>query len=72
MGEYWQDKRINPKRVACAWGLALLVMAMMVVVTSFTAGDCPPSRDVTAASCVDDVAVGEANVPVRQSALGGG
>jgi hypothetical protein len=61
MAEYWQDKRINHKTVACAWGLVLVVIAMMVAITSFTADDCWQSRDVASASCAEDVVVREAN-----------
>lgn len=61
MEEYWHDKRINHKQVPCAWGLVLVVIAIMVAITSFTAPDCPQSRDVAAALCADDAAVREAS-----------
>ena len=34
MADYWQDKRISHKHVACAWALVLVVLAVMVVITS--------------------------------------
>lgn len=61
MAEYWQDKRINHKTVACAWVLVLVVMAMMVAITSYTAGDCPQSRNLETASCADGMVLREAN-----------
>jgi hypothetical protein len=45
MTEYWQDKRINHRHVACAWALVLVVLAMMLLVTSLGAPDCPQWRD---------------------------
>lgn len=65
MAEYWQDKRINHKTVACAWALVLVVIAMMVAITSYTADDCPQSRDVASTSCADGVVMREANAHWR-------
>jgi hypothetical protein len=53
MTEYWQDKRINQKHVACAWALVVVMLAGMLVVTHLVAPACPPERDVVAGGCAD-------------------
>jgi hypothetical protein len=53
MAEYWQEKRIDHKHVACAWGLVLVVLAVMLVITSLTAPGCAPDREVAASNCAD-------------------
>jgi hypothetical protein len=53
MTEYWQDKRINHRHVACAWALVLVVLAMMLLVTSLGAPDCPQLRDAAVNACAN-------------------
>ena len=53
MADYWQDKRINQKHVACAWGLVLVVIALMLAITSPPATDCSPRGDLAADNCPD-------------------
>jgi hypothetical protein len=60
MAEYWQDKRINHKHVACAWALVLVVVAIMLAITSLAAPDCPQWRDVDAGACSDGKGVSRA------------
>jgi hypothetical protein len=33
MGEYWQDKQVNNRQVAAAWGLVLALGAVVLVVS---------------------------------------
>jgi len=53
MTEYWQDKRINHRHVACAWALVLVVLAMMLLVTSLGTPDCPQWRDAAVNACAN-------------------
>jgi hypothetical protein len=53
MADYWQDKRINQKHVACAWALVVVVLAVMVVISSLAAPGCMPGQDVEAGGCGD-------------------
>jgi hypothetical protein len=51
MTEYWQDKRINQKHVACAWALVVVMLAAMLVVTRLAGPACPQERGVVADDC---------------------
>jgi hypothetical protein len=33
MGDYWQDKQVSNRQVACAWGLVLAVGAIVLAVS---------------------------------------
>lgn len=35
MGDYWQDKRVNNRQVATAWGMVLAVGAVMLAISFF-------------------------------------
>ena len=58
MAEYWQDKRIDQKHVACAWVLVVVVIALMLVITSMPATECPIRGDLAAESCPDAMTTG--------------
>jgi hypothetical protein len=66
MTEYWQDKRINHRHVACAWALVLVVLAMMLLVTSLGAPDCPHGRDAAAANACANGKFARAATPERR------
>jgi len=65
MTEYWQDKRINHRHVACAWALVLVVLAMMVLVTSLGTPDCTQWRDAAVNACANGK-FARATTPERQ------
>lgn len=61
MAEYWQDRRIDGKQVACAWALVVVILAMMLAITSLGAPECPRQPGAAAEACVDGSRVREAN-----------
>lgn len=61
MAEYWQDRRIDRKQVTCAWALVVVILAVMLVITSLGAPECPQAPDAAAETCVDATLVREAN-----------
>ena len=68
MADYWQDKRIDQKHVACAWVLVLVVIALMLVVTSMPAADCQPRGDLAAENCPDGMTTrGNREAPTLRS-----
>lgn len=61
MAEYWQDRRIDGKQVACAWALVVVILAVMLAITSLGAPECPQEPGAAAEACVDGTLVREAN-----------
>ena len=51
MTEYWQDKRINHRHVACAWALVLVIVAVMFAITFLDAPECPHPGDAPPSAC---------------------
>lgn len=60
MAEYWQERRIDRKQVACAWALVVVILAVMLAITSLGAPECPQEPGASQ-TCVDGTLVREAN-----------
>lgn len=61
MEEYWQDRRIDRKQVACAWALVVVILALMLAITTLGAPECPQEPGAATETCVDRTLVREAN-----------
>jgi hypothetical protein len=61
MEEYWQDRRIDRKQVACAWALVVVILAVMLAITSLSTPDCPHEPGAAARACENGAPVREAN-----------
>jgi hypothetical protein len=61
MEEYWQDRRVDRKQVACAWALVVVILAVMLAITSLSVPDCPHEPGAATRACENGTPVREAN-----------